>query len=41
MANIYINDEVLEELDKQRQTELGSIDRSEFINALLNKNKGK
>jgi hypothetical protein len=39
MANIYIRDEVLTELDKQCETPKGTIDRSDFIKYMLDKEK--
>jgi len=45
MANIYIRDEVLEQLDKQCNTPKGTLDRSDYLQYLLdldlNKEKKK
>ena len=41
MANIYIRDEVLIRLDKQCQTPKGTIDRSEYIEYLLDSEEKK
>ena len=41
MANIYIRDEVLEELDEVCNTPKGMLDRSDVIKYLLDKEKKK
>lgn len=41
MANIYIRDEILQKLDEQCNTPKGTIDRSDYLEYLLDKEEKK